>query len=332
MNLIKISLQSAMIMATLLANTTYASWHQTRTESMGTELYMEFWHTDLQKANALMSAVIAEMNRLDNLLSPYKKSSELTQINNMQGGRKKIGVDSCIIIDQSLYFSRLTGGAFDISFASIGKLYHYRSSIKPSDAEIKANIKTVDFNAITLLKKESSYLKCELGFSRQKVQLDLGGIAKGYAVDNAIKILSVANVKNAIVSAGGESRIIGDRRGRPWNVGIRHPRASQQTYVITVPLENVAISTSGDYERFFIEDGKRYHHILNPRTGKSDSELMSVTILADTSMEADALSTSVFVMGLKAGMALINSRSNTSAIIIDRAGNSHYSDDLEALQ
>ena len=156
--------------------------------------------------------------------------------------------------------------------------------------------------------------------------IDLGGIAKGYAVDRSIELLARAGIRNALVSAGGDTRVMGKRREWPWQVGIRDPR--KDGIVSMIPLEDAAISTSGDYERFFEQDGVRYHHILNPGTGDSAREVHSASVIGMQATDTDALSTSVFVLGVNKGLALINRIPDTEAIIIDNRGLLHYSDGL----
>ena len=163
-------------------------------------------------------------------------------------------------------------------------------------------------------------------FTHPLVYIDLGGIAKGYAVDRCIELLADAGISQASVAAGGDSRILGDRGGEPWTVGIQDPR--QEEMAVLLPLVDTAVSTSGDYERFFEEDGVRYHHILDPRTGDSARDSWSVTILGPDATFTDGLSTSVFVLGPERGLALIDRLPGVDAIIIDSAGQLRYSADL----
>ncbi|MDX1697544.1 MAG: FAD:protein FMN transferase, partial [Thiohalobacterales bacterium] len=163
-------------------------------------------------------------------------------------------------------------------------------------------------------------------FLHAGVRIDLGGIAKGYAVDRGIALLADAGIKAGLVSAGGDTRVLGKRWERPWQVGIRNPR--EEGIVSMIPLEDAAISTSGDYERYFEQDGVRYHHILNPGTGDSARALHSVSVIGKEATATDALSTSVFVMGVEKGLALINRIPDTEVIIIDNKGLLHYSDGL----
>jgi thiamine biosynthesis lipoprotein len=163
------------------------------------------------------------------------------------------------------------------------------------------------------------------------VRIDLGGIAKGYAVDRGMNMLQQAGITSALISAGGDTRVIGKRWDRPWHIGIRNPR-EEGSIVSMIPLENSAISTSGDYERYFVEDGVRYHHILDPKTGTSTNEILSSSIIGQSATDTDALSTSVLILGVEKGMQLIDSISDTEAVIIDNHGDMHYSAGLARAQ
>jgi thiamine biosynthesis lipoprotein len=160
------------------------------------------------------------------------------------------------------------------------------------------------------------------------VRLDLGGIAKGYAVDRGIDILKSFGIRHARLSAGGDMRLLGDKQGKPWIVGVRDPR-SEDRNALVMPLSDVAVSTSGDYERFFFDDaGKRVHHILSPATGKPAKGVQSVTILGPDALTTDGLSTAVFVLGSAKGLELINRLDGIDAVIIDELRQVHYSDGL----
>jgi thiamine biosynthesis lipoprotein len=172
------------------------------------------------------------------------------------------------------------------------------------------------------------HLSSTVSFERAGVRINLGGIAKGYAVERGINLLRNAGVAHAIVTAGGDSRLLGDRRGKPWMVGIRDPRVDGQV-AISIPLADEAVSTSGDYERYFEEDGVRYHHILTPSTGKPASSVHSATVFGPDAVFTDALSTSVFVMGVDQGLRLIATLPDYESIVIDAAGQIYYSDGLE---
>lgn len=292
---------------------------------MGTPVIVDIWHEDANIARRCSDEVFAEMRRIDELMSPYKPASELAKINqNAANASVNISDEMFDLIKFSQDISTTSGGAFDITFASIGYLYDYRQRKKPSDKIINDKLKFIDYRNIVLNDKNKS-----IKFTQPGVRIDLGGIAKGYAVDNAIKIIKKCGIKNGLVSAGGDSRILGDRQGRPWVTGIRHPR-NKDDVVVKLPLSNTAISTSGDYERFFIEDGKRYHHIIMPSTGKSVDKTWSVTVMGDNATLTDALSTTLFVLGSEKGLKLIDQFKNVDAIVINSKGKMFYSSGLVA--
>lgn len=313
----------------VLAFGAHAEWHSDSQDIMGTRVSLTFWLEDKTKAAAAQAAVMAEMRRIDQHFSPYIETSELSQANHLAARATAakpliISAELTRLIDKSLYYSRLTNGAFDITFASLARYYDYRQQLSPSARQREELLPVINYRLIHLDPRLRT-----LWFEHPKLYIDLGGIAKGYAVDNAIAILQSFGVKHASVGAGGDSRVIGDKFGRPWLVGIKNPRAD--AVAITLPLTDVAVSTSGDYERYFIDDnGERVHHIINPRTGKSTDGVNSVTIIGPRGFDADPLSTSVFVMGAEQGLALINHLPGFDAVIITSQGKVLYSQGLSA--
>jgi len=290
---------------------------------MGTSVRVELWHEDATVARAAMGAVMDEMNRIDTTMSPFKPDSELSRINRDAANKPvPISQEMFGLITRSIEFSKLSGGAFDITFSSVGYLYDYRKHVKPTDEQIAEALPGINYRHLRLDPKAQT-----IRYARPGVRIDLGGIAKGYAVDNCIAILRSRGIRNAIVTAGGDTRLLGDRRGRPWNVGIRDPRRRGEV-VALLPLENVAISTSGDYERYFEEDGVRHHHIINPKTGKSATGVRSVTVIGPDGVTTEGLTKSVFVKGPKEGMRLIESLTGVDAIVIDDTGHMLYSPGL----
>jgi len=307
-----------------------AAWHGDTQSIMGTRVSVTLWLEDDVKAEAAIVAVMDEMRRIDQHFSPYIETSELSRANQLapKASAKtplSISAELTKIIDKSLYYSRISEGAFDITFASIGRYYDYRAKLSPSEQERLALLPSINYHFLHLDKKART-----IWYEHPQVYVDLGGVAKGYAVDRAIDILKTFGVTHASVSAGGDSRVMGDKLGRPWMVGIKNPRA-EDAVAITLPLENVAISTSGDYERYFINDaGERVHHIINPRTGKSTQGVNSVSIIGPLGFDTDPLSTTVFVLGPEKGLALINSLPGFDAVIITSAGKVLYSKGLTA--
>jgi len=314
-----------LILLSLLSSSAWCEWYSDTQIIMGTRVSASLWHERPRVAHSALAAVMAEMRRLDQAFSPQKPDSELSQLN-LQAATQAVFVSAEMmeLLQRSLYFSRLSGGAFDISFASLGQHYDYPRARQPG-AELRgALLPAIDYRMIELNPQAQS-----VAFKQPQLRIDLGGIAKGYAVDRAIELLRERGMVQASVSAGGDSRVLGDRRGRPWMVGVKNPRATE-TFSVKLPLRNMAISTSGDYERFFMDpvSGERIHHILNPRTGTSASELMSVSVIGPHAFNTDPLATTVFVLGLKKGMALLNQLPKYQGVVIDKSGQVFYSDGL----
>ncbi len=308
----------------LISTQIFAEWQTEDAAIMGTTIRVEVWHEDAKLRQQGIDKVLEEMERVNRLMSPYIEDSQLSKINkHAHEGPVEVDQDLFDVINRSLEVSRLTSGAFDITYASVGHLFNYRKEIKPSEEEIEQARTLIDYKNVVLDKDHSS-----VAFLKQGVKIDLGGIAKGFAVDQSIQHLRDLGIQHALVSAGGDTRLLGDRLGRAWLVGIRDPSNTEEV-IVMLPLQDEALSTSGDYERFFIEDGEKYHHIIHPNTGKSASEVRSVSILASDSTTTDALSTSIFVMGVSEGLSLLNSLQGVEGVIIDQQGKLYYSDGLQ---
>lgn len=305
-----------------------AKWYQHTFNTMGTRAHIEFWlDEDVASdshAQKLIRAITAEMDRLDHAMSPYKESSELSLLNR-EAGKSKVTVSKELIslLAKAYDISVMSEGAFDITYASIGYQYNYREKIRPAQSSITAALPSINYQAITLDETNST-----VKFTNSAIKIDLGGIAKGYAIKRCISILRSAGIYFALMSAGGDTALLGDRNGRPWLVGIKHPRAEDKN-AVHIPLSDEAISTSGDYERYFIEDGKRFHHIINPKTGDSARKVVSVSVIGKDATIVDALSTTLFVKGLKEGMMIINKLPEYEAIIIDNEQRLHFSKGLQ---
>ena len=317
------SAAQAAVAAHVPADAAHDGWCRREEAIMGTAISVELWSDDRDAGEAAIDAVMAEMHRIDQLMSPYKPVSELSIVNRDAAQRAvPIGAEMFDLIARSLRFSELSDGAFDITYASAGHLYDYRERIKPSDAALAQACAAIGWKNL-LLDREHRTIR----FAREGVRIDLGGFAKGHAVDHGVAILARLGIRHAIVSAGGDSHVLGDKRGRPWTIAIRDPR-NADAVVAVLPLEDVAISTSGDYERFFEADGIRCHHVIDPRTGKSPDSIRSVTILADDGLTTEGLSKCLFVMGLDQGMRLIESQPGVDAVVVDAAGALHFSSGL----
>ena len=282
---------------------------------MGTAIRVELWAEERRLGELAAAAVVDEMHRIDRCMSPHKPTSELSRINRDAARQSVPLTDEMFrLVEQALTFSRLSGGAFDISYAAVGRLYDYRARLRPDAATLQAAREHVGWQHLHLDPHART-----LRFGLEGMCIDLGGFAKGHAVDRAAALLQRRGIAHAMVSAGGDSRAIGDRRGRPWSVAIRHPRQPSEV-VAVLPLEDTSISTSGDYERYFEEDGQRHHHLIDPATGCSPRSVHSVTILAADGLTSEALSKTVFVMGAQLGLALIETLPGIDAVVVDSHG------------
>ena len=313
-------------MATLLtvAMPAQAEWVRVSGTAMTTAIEMEFWTEDPAVASEAGDAVLALFDRIDRQMSRYREDSELSRVNReAANGPVEVSDSLFTVLQQALRISELSHGAFDISFGSIGYLYDFRARQQPSDEELAEGLAKVNYRSVVLDPSANT-----VRFLDEGVRLDLGGIAKGYAVDRGIDILKSFGIRHARLSAGGDLRLLGDKRGKPWIVGIRDPRSESRNAMV-LPLTNVAVSTSGDYERFFFDDNnERVHHILSPATGKPAKGVQSVTILGDDSITTDGLSTAVFVLGAAKGLEMVNRLKGIDAVIIDEQRQVHYSDGL----
>jgi thiamine biosynthesis lipoprotein len=299
------------------------AWYSREEAIMGTAIRVELWSDERAAGEAAIDAVMNEMHRIDRTMSPHKPDSELSVINREAAHRAVPLSDEMLrLISRAIDFSELSDGAFDITYAGVGQLYDYRLGIKPSDEALALARATVGYRNLLLDRKART-----LRFAREGMRIDLGGFAKGHAVDNSVAILRRHGIVNATVAAGGDSHVMGDRGGRPWSIGIRDPRRPGEL-VAVLPLEDVSISTSGDYERFFEQDGVRCHHVIDPKTGKSPTGVCSVTILADDGLTTEGLSKCLFVMGLEKGMRLVESQAGVDAVVVDASGVLHYSSGL----
>ena len=290
---------------------------------MGTEVSVYFWHENDVEGSAIVDEIYAEVDRINALMSTYVETSLISDINRRAADEAVFASEELFqLIRRSLDISVLTRGAFDITYDSVGQHYDFRERRRPDDATLEAERRNIDFRYVKLDQGKST-----VRFVQQGVRINLGGIAKGYVVERGVDILRRHGIEHGVVTAGGDSRLLGDRRGRPWMIGIRDPRKDGDV-AISVPLEDEAISTSGDYERYFDEDGTRYHHIIKPSSGRPVEGVHSATVIGPDAVMTDALSTSVFVMGVDAGLRLIGCLPDYEAIVIDAQGEIFYSTGL----
>jgi thiamine biosynthesis lipoprotein len=285
-------------------------------ESMGTVIHITAAARGQRQVEEAVEAAFAEFRRLDGLLSHYSDSSEVGRLNR-KGRLESPSPELQANIRKSVEYGRLSGGAFDITVQPILDLYdHTFRELKraPTAEEVQRTLRLVDYRRIEL---GEGFLRLGPG---QKITL--GGIAKGYAVDRALAILRSRGVPNALVDGGGDIRAMGRAEGRrDWLVALRNPR-DPNDFITRIRASDLAVLTSGDYERYY-DPEKKFHHIINPLTGYSATELISVTIVGPAAFDADALATAVFVLGLEKGMKMITSLEGYEGLLITRERRIH---------
>lgn len=253
---------------------------------------------------------------IEEKMSLNSTTSEIARLNQAAGIKAvKLSQDSFQVIEESIQYSELSSGLFDVSVGGLVQLWDIGGEGQrlPSEQEIQEVLPLVDFKEMQLDKDQRTvYLK------HKGMAVDLGAIAKGYAADVIVEILQKEGVQNAIVNLGGNVYVHGSKNGKPFNVGIRDPKGSTNDYIGIYKAADQSIVTSGIYERYFVQDDRHYHHILSTKTGYPiDNGLVSVSIVTRRSLDADALSTSIFAMGISEGLKLIDSLEDTEAVLID---------------
>jgi len=252
-----------------------------------------------------VTAAFDAVRRVDSLMSTYKEDSELSRVNRRADEEPvQISPETTEVVAKAIELSKKSGGAFDITVMPLLEIWGFakgRDRSVPSQTEIDEKLRLVGYDLVEL-----DPVKREIKLKTEGARIDLGGIAKGYAVDAAVRSLVADGVDSAIVNAGGDMYCLGDKTpGQGWRIGVRNP-VVQDVLFGYVRIADKAIATSGDYENYFIVDGVRYSHILDPRTGRpSAGGPHSVTVLAETCADADALATAVFVLGPEKGVGLL---------------------------
>jgi FAD:protein FMN transferase len=268
----------------------------------------------------------AELDRIAGALNFYSDKSELSSINRMAGKRPvKVSAETAAIIDKSVYVSAMTDGAFDVTVGPLVKLWDMGKKVVPDKKSIDWKRKLVGYKNITVDKAASTVF-----IKKQGASIDLGGIVKGYAADKVAEVLKRNGIKAGIVTVGGEVRAFGKRPDdKPWIVGIRNPRQKgpSDEIIATVEISDKAMSTSGDYNKFFEKDGRRYHHLLDPKTGYPSLNCGSTTVIADDAATSDGFS-KLFVLGPEKGLKVAK-RLGFDVIFIDCNGKVSMSDGLK---
>ena len=283
--------------------------------SMGAEARLTAWTEDGAAARAAFDEVFQELDRLESLMSVWRADSDVVRLNEAAGRAPvTISPDVMEVLRAAREMSDATGGAFDVTFgafADVWKFDHDQDDRIPSDAQIQARLPLVNYRDLELdAGKRTAVLR------RTGMRVHLGGIGKGYAVDRAASILRQRGIRDFLIQFGGDLYAGGRRGDRPWRAAIQDPRGPVGRTFASLDLSDSSFSTSGDYERYFVHDGVRYHHIMDPRTGRPARGARSVTIVARNATTADALSTGVFALGPAAGMELLERLPDVEGVIV----------------
>ena len=269
-----------------------------------------------RKANKAIDESIRKLCEIDDKMSVFKENSEISKINQHAGKQVQIvSKDTYYVIEKAIKYCSLSKGDFDITIRPIVALWGIgkEDSKVPTINEIKETLKVVNYKDIVTDKNNRSiFLKYK------KQEIDVGGIAKGYAADEVRDIMLKNKIKSGLINLGGNIFVIGNKDdGTAWTVGIQNPIKTRGEFALTISVINKSIVTSGSYERYFETGGKKYHHIINPSTGyPSESDIISATIISDNSIDGDGLSTGVYIMGVQKAMKLIEEIKGIDAIFI----------------
>jgi FAD:protein FMN transferase len=282
---------------------------------MGSDVHFTAWTSDEAATAAAFDKAFDEFDRLDGLMSVWREGSDIVRLN-AAAGRAPVPVSAEVreVIADARQMSEWTGGKFDVTFGALSGLWKFDHDLDgaiPPRADVAARLPLIDYRALEVDEGAGT-----ASLARAGMKAHLGGIGKGYAVDRAAAILRAAGVKDFMIQSGGDLYLAGRRGARPWRAGIQDPRGAPDSVFAAIDLTDVAFSTSGDYERFFMRDGRRYHHILDPDTGEPARGCRSVTIVASRATLADGLSTGVFLLGGEAGMALIERLPDVEGVIV----------------
>lgn len=279
-----------------------------------------------EEADKFFEQGISEISRIEKLISSWNPDSQTSAINR-NAGIKEVKVDKELfdLIERAIKISKLTVGAFDISYASMDKIWQFDGSMtkKPSEEAIKRSVEKIGYKNIILNKEKSTVF-----LAKEGMKIGFGAIGKGYAADKAKALLMENGVKGGIINASGDMNTWGTQpNGKSWMVAITNPLNKEKAFS-WLPIDNSAIVTSGNYEKYILLDNVRYSHIIDPRTGYPTTGIISATVLSSSAELADALATAVFVMGVDVGLDFINQLKGVECILIDENNKIHTSKNI----
>jgi FAD:protein FMN transferase len=286
-----------------------------------------------ENASQAMNAAFAEMERVNSLLNNYNPESEVSAINKNAGlAPVEISIDTFAALKAAIKFGDISGGAFDVTIGPLLELWGFATDetgkgIKEPDYYLLMEIKSfVDYKALEINSSgNDKFVRRTAWLKKHGMRIDVGAFSKGYTSDMAIKVLKKCGIKSALIAAGGTICAIGTKPdSSPWRVGIKHPR-KENSFLTVVSLKDRSVSTSGDYEKFYKKEGKRRTHIIDPRTGMPLEKMQSVTVIAGSGVESDALSTALFVLGPVEGIKLAEGLQDVEALIVSGDGIIYFS-------
>lgn len=297
--------------------------HKRKLAMLGSPFEVTAVAKDTVKANQYIDLAVAEVKRIENLISDWIPASQISEVNR-NAGIEAIKVDAEVfdLVGRAIKISQITSGAFDISYASMDKVWKFDGSMKtmPTADVIKKSVAKIGYQNIILNKKEQTiFLKLE------GMKLGLGGIGQGYIADKVKELLLSKGCLSGIVNVSGDINAWGNQPdGKPWTVAIVNPLNKNKVFA-TFSLKDSAVETSGSYEKYVVFNGIRYSHIIDPRTGYPAAGIVSVSVFAKQTEIADALATGIFVLGVEVGLDLINQMKGIECIIVDDKGKIHSS-------
>ncbi|MCK4339609.1 MAG: FAD:protein FMN transferase [Candidatus Cloacimonetes bacterium] len=267
---------------------------------------------DIQDRNirnkTIVDSSFSLIDKYEKQLSVLIPNSEITKINKSILNEIKVSDTVCELLKRSKQISELSDGAFDVTIGIILEDYDFVNHIIPTEEDIKTKIKFMNYKNLTIF--ENELIKKE-----KNIHIDLGGIAKGFIIDKVIEYLRKQNICYAAVNAGGDLYVMDNKKNEKWKIGIQHPRKEGEIFA-EISIKTKAVVTSGDYEQFFFINGKRIHHILDPKTGLPADKSISATVICPDATTADALCTAIFVMGPEKGIDLVNNINEVEAMVI----------------
>lgn len=301
--------------------------HKRKLFMLGSPFEVTAVANDTVKANEYIDLAVAEVKRIENLISDWIPTTQISEINR-NAGIKPVKVDTEVfeLVERAIKISQITNGAFDISYASMDKIWKFDGSMKvmPTEEAIKKSVAKIGYKNIILNPKEHSiFLKLE------GMKLGLGGIGQGYIADKVKDLLFSKGCVSGIINVSGDINAWGKQPdGKPWTVGIVNPLNKNKIFA-TFPIVDSAVETSGSYEKYVNFNGIRYSHIIDPRTGYPASGIVSVSVFAKQTEIADAMATGIFVLGVEVGLDLVNQIKGLECIIVDDKGKIHSSKGID---